>query len=52
MYTHSYTEAKAFDKKCKISGFECKNEDSLVVHLGKCKSENFECGYVRENLIN
>jgi hypothetical protein len=47
MYTHSYTDVGSFLKpkqSCKICDFECKTEDSMIVHLGKCHSENLECG--------
>ena len=45
-YTHSYTHAGSFSKPkrtCKICDFECKNQDSIVVHSGKYNSENLEC---------
>ena len=46
-YKHSFTDAGSFSKlkrTCKICDFECKNQDSMQVQLGKYHSEHLECG--------
>ena len=46
-YTHSYTSTgNWFDPKqtCKMCDFVCETPESMEVHLGKCRTEDFECG--------
>ena len=47
-YTHSYTSTGNIwsDPKqtCKNCEFECITPESMEVHLGKCRSADFECG--------
>ena len=42
-YTHSYTRDNQ-KEKCNNCDFECKTIDTMEVHVGKCRNENFECG--------
>ena len=52
-YTHSFTSTGTYfsDSKqtCKTCKFECKTVETMEVHLGKCRSENFECGLCEAN---
>ena len=40
-YTHSYTRE---NQKETCNDFECNTVDTMEVHVGKCRNENFECG--------
>ena len=37
-------------KKCKTCDFETKSVYTMEVHVAKCKTENFECGWVKKFL--
>ena len=39
--THSYTNTDSLNKKCKTCDFECESKETMEVHLGKGRTENF-----------
>ena len=53
-YTHSYTSTGDYwsesKQTCKNCGFDCITPESMEVHLGKCRSEDFECGLCETKL--
>ena len=47
-YKHSYTTENRREK-CKSCHFECDTVDTMEVHVGKCRQNNFECGLCEVN---
>ena len=43
-YTHSYTSTEKNKNKCKNCNFESKCLNTIEVHVGWCRQNNFECG--------
>ena len=43
-FTHSYTKTESLMKKCRTCDFQCTSIDTMEVHIGKCRNEDFECG--------
>jgi hypothetical protein len=43
-YTHSFTNINNSKQTCKNCKLETKTVESMEIHLGKCRIENFECG--------
>ena len=47
-YKHSYTTENR-TAKCDSCHFECDTVDTMEVHVGKCRQNNFECGLCEVN---
>lgn len=43
-FTHSYTSKGDIGQTCDKCNYTCDTMESMEVHLGKCKVEEFECG--------
>ena len=47
-YKHSYTTENR-TAKCDTCHFECDTVDTMEVHVGKCRQNNFKCGLCEVN---
>ena len=47
-YNHSYTNTDKNTNKCKNCDFDTDCVDSIEVHVGACRKQNFECGLCGE----
>ena len=43
--THSFETLREEEEVCKNCGFSCKCVYTMEVHIGKCFTDNFECGF-------
>ena len=50
-YTHSFTNTEKDVNKCNNCNFETESIDTIEVHVGKCREENFECGLCGDEFI-
>ena len=50
-YTHSFTNIEKDTNKCKNCEFQSESIDTIEVHVGKCRDENFECGLCGDEFL-